>query len=1357
MRIILRQYIVSIVLLLNTGYYYAQVTASDCIDAVNICTNLGFQISPNGVGAVNELTGPMSFTPYIHQLSNPDYDGFFNLNPWGTTNEGCLKDGEKNSTWMIINVATTGTLEMTFGAGSGATAQSGYYDWAMWTYGPNSCADITGNTLAPIRCNWNGSPTGGTGIVNNIPAGGSSLNYEPGLNVVCGDKFILCFSNYNSVSTTVPIVFTGSATISCNTFIPIVVNDDTICEGDCSNLTASGGNTYTWNSSPFLNSTTGANVQACPTSPGTYDFIVNGTGNCGSGTDTATVTVLPLSNAFCNPVNCMMQNLNYSVSNCDSQGNFDISGSVEFINEPTTGSLIVKNCSGDSVILSPPFASPMSYNITGIAGDSTSNCVLTAYFTDSTQCSIQSTAFTEPSCFCNITNVNFSFSACDTVNQTFDISGFVDFLIPPNTGQLVVKNCSDDSVFFNPPFVSPTSFTINNIVGDATQNCDLQVYFTDDTSCNYVSFPFQEPDCAQPCFVTDVTLSMDSCSLSGLHYSGQVIFQNQPSSGQLIVSDCNGNQQVFNAPFSSPITYAIHNVTPNGLPCAMTAYFTDDTLCTYSTPFIPEDVPFIRIKMDTALCVGEQVELSVDTMSGGMLVDQFTMIFNQAFSYTSTATTLPGAYYIEVSGTYTAVGMPHIRDGAFNYGAFNPPLQHSEWKWNGQNPNTQSIVPTVYNPNHIYQFYFQGGSTQNFSFSELQASWYNDNFGQLEFKIYYLGNMYWSNGVTTYSNLISPTVSGNQIIYLDYVNGCSTSDTVFVGVSDLQHTSTILDVSCVGILDGMIDFDFTGGMGTINYDWSHTTLNIDSLNGLDTGTYQLVVTDSIGCSDTIFSTVSGPQLITIHQIDTIRELCFSDCSGQMTVSSSGAYFYSIDSLNFQSDSSFSGLCGGNYIIYLRDSAGCQNTAPFTIASPSIINLTPTNDTTICINGSASIGVSGTGGTGGLQYYMNGIFSSNNQMVGLVSDSIFCYSALDSNSCRSDTHCINVTVFPPLDITPISDIDICIGDTVQVIAQVSGGDGGLYNYVWSNSSTTDSIILLSPTTTQTYTLTVSDLCETPDASVSFEVRVNTYPVADFSADILESCKPLETTFTSVISPSGCDCIWDLGDGNTSNLCGSIPYVYPDSGCYDIGLTVVSPEGCTTIVEKPQYVCSRDIPIPVFDWDPDTSTMLNTYIEFFSSSIGATSQQWELDVNGNILNFTDEEFNYTFPNFQSGTYPICLTVSNDYGCDSTICDEVRIYDHFFIYTPTGFTPGDDDLINNEFKPVIYGSKPNSYNLQVFDRWGSLVFESNDTGYGWNGNYQQTGQNCPLGVYVWRITVRDEYSPTLYDYVGNVTLIR
>ena len=258
-------------------------------------------------------------------------------------------------------------------------------------------------------------------------------------------------------------------------------------------------------------------------------------------------------------------------------------------------------------------------------------------------------------------------------------------------------------------------------------------------------------------------------------------------------------------------------------------------------------------------------------------------------------------------------------------------------------------------------------------------------------------------------------------------------------------------------------------------------------------------------------------------------------------------------------------------------------------------------------------------------------------------------------------------------------------------------------------------------------------------------------------MLSSCLPLETTFSSVISPSSGSCLWDLGDGTSSTTCNTVSHVYADSGCYDISLQVISTEGCTTLVDKSQYVCARDIPIPIFDWDPDTSTMMNTYVEFYNSSIGATGYEWHLDVNGSISTITDEEFHYTFPNFQSGTYPICLTASNDFGCDSTVCDEVRILDHFFIYTPTGFTPGDDDLINNEFLPVIYGEQPNSYHLQVFDRWGGLIFESNDIGYGWNGNHQQTGERCPLGVYVWRITVRDEYSPTLYDYVGNVTLIR
>ena len=87
-------------LFINTAK--AQVTAGDCNVAVNICTNASFAVSPNGFGAVDEFNGN------TNNISNPQ------TNP-ASTNTGCLLGGEINSTWMIINVSSNGTLEFSFG------------------------------------------------------------------------------------------------------------------------------------------------------------------------------------------------------------------------------------------------------------------------------------------------------------------------------------------------------------------------------------------------------------------------------------------------------------------------------------------------------------------------------------------------------------------------------------------------------------------------------------------------------------------------------------------------------------------------------------------------------------------------------------------------------------------------------------------------------------------------------------------------------------------------------------------------------------------------------------------------------------------------------------------------------------------------------------------------------------------------------------------------------------------------------------------------------------------------------------------------------------------------------------------
>lgn len=193
----------------SAGAGGGSTTASDCTSSVNVCTNLSFSIDPNGSGAVNEIPAAGSF-------GNPYYGPFDGPNPWGTANYGCLRIGEYNSTWMIVNIATSGNLEFVFG---GLGAQSGFYDWIMYPYnGPSTCTAISSNTLAPVRCNWNAINSGGTGLTDVLPAGGDPGNFEPPLAVTAGQRYIICFSNYSNSVTTVPLQFltdVGNATVSC--------------------------------------------------------------------------------------------------------------------------------------------------------------------------------------------------------------------------------------------------------------------------------------------------------------------------------------------------------------------------------------------------------------------------------------------------------------------------------------------------------------------------------------------------------------------------------------------------------------------------------------------------------------------------------------------------------------------------------------------------------------------------------------------------------------------------------------------------------------------------------------------------------------------------------------------------------------------------------------------------------------------------------------------------------------------------------------------------------------------------------------------------------------------------------------
>lgn len=206
-------------------------TASDCAVAANVCSNASFSIDPNGFGAINEICIAGTCA------ANPD------ANVSGT-NPGCLLSEELNSTWMIVNVYTGGSL--TFSLGTPNSGTFNCLDWAMWAYTSSTCSDIIAGTQAPIRCNYNGSCEQFTGISGALPAGASSMtNWEAPLNPGSLTQYLICLSNYSSAITTVPLSFGGTAVVSCSALAAETIQ--------LIGKNESGYNTLEWISSSELN------------------------------------------------------------------------------------------------------------------------------------------------------------------------------------------------------------------------------------------------------------------------------------------------------------------------------------------------------------------------------------------------------------------------------------------------------------------------------------------------------------------------------------------------------------------------------------------------------------------------------------------------------------------------------------------------------------------------------------------------------------------------------------------------------------------------------------------------------------------------------------------------------------------------------------------------------------------------------------------------------------------------------------------------------------------------------------------------------------------------------------------------
>jgi gliding motility-associated-like protein len=172
-----------------------------------------------------------------------------------------------------------------------------------------------------------------------------------------------------------------------------------------------------------------------------------------------------------------------------------------------------------------------------------------------------------------------------------------------------------------------------------------------------------------------------------------------------------------------------------------------------------------------------------------------------------------------------------------------------------------------------------------------------------------------------------------------------------------------------------------------------------------------------------------------------------------------------------------------------------------------------------------------------------------------------------------------------------------------------------------------------------------------------------------------------------------------------------------------------------------------PKPILDY---TLNPLTTY--FFNHKINVQDRSSELvhEFNfgdGNI--YSDSMVTHVYE--QPGKYIFNYLVTSEFGCATVDQKEIWIKADFLFFAPTSFTPNADGL-NDGFYIHVNGVK--KYEINIYNRWGEIVFRSNNATSTWDGKHK--GSNAPIGLYTWRVGI--ETIDGLYERrVGKVNLTR
>lgn len=561
----------------------------------------------------------------------------------------------------------------------------------------------------------------------------------------------------------------------------------------------------------------------------------------------------------------------------------------------------------------------------------------------------------------------------------------------------------------------------------------------------------------------------------------------------------------------------------------------------------------------------------------------------------------------------------------------------------------------------------------------------------------------WSDGQLgqTASNLCP----GIYTVTVSDANNCSTTATITVNELSCAGFSVAVNtyrLSCFEENDGAAVAVVSGGTSPFTYFWTTGGATTDSISGLGAGTYQVIVTDSVNCEQTVSGLVTQPALLeATTAVDPVTCHGLANGAIELTVTG-GTTAYGFTWSNGATTEDLNNLGPGNYGVTILDANGCTTDANGVVTEPDTLGASSIDTDVTCFGGAdGSIDLTATGGLAPYQYsWSHGPTTAD---VSGLSEGSYTVTFVDQNACVFvyTTNIDESPLFEPT-ITAGGPTTFCAGDSVILTATAGN------TYLWSNGATTQSITVVA-----SGVFTVNVITDEGCAGDSDPTQVTVNPLPTPTVTPVGSTTFCDGGSVTLTTGSYASYLWSTGE-TTQTI------VVTTSGNYSV--TVTNGNSCEG-TSADLSVTVNDLPEPTVSLSGDLAFCDGSDVTLTSSL--ATSYLWSNGETTQSINVTG-----------SGDFWVRVTDAN--GCQAnsdTVMTTVFPAPNPTITAdgPTIFCDGDSVILTASSAALYsWSTGENTQSITVFTSgsYSVTVTDTNDC-VGTSAPIQVTVNNNPTPV--------------------------